>query len=404
MKHKLQPIPQTVAWLWCLAFLLPQNLLAGPLDQWHWRKPEPTPNTLLSVTYGGGKFVAVGDAGTIVTSAEGTAWSLSASGTSAYLRGVTFGDGMFLAVGEGGTILTSSNGVDWTARDSGTTNDLCAATFGHDLFAVVGASGTITTSRDGVVWDARQPAVLSESTLTSIVYGQGTFLGGSTGSFPMVFGSDNGGADWWIDNFLGGNLWGVDGLAGVAYGNDRFVVVGAKFNPDFPTGVILTSTNTFDWDRVNTGAGDVDTYAGLWAVAFGHDTFVSVGPICDLCSKSPLLSSTDGMHWRYHDSPAQKNLFGVAYGRGTFAVIGESGTILQSDKIGPRLDLLSSPGPGSYALKLIGDEGESYRIEASSDFANWTALTNFVSATGTNQFTEAVAPNLSRRFYRAVTP
>ena len=34
----------------------------------------------------------------------------------------------------------------------------------------------------------------------------------------------------------------------------------------------------------------------------------------------------------------------------------------------------------------------------------WRALTNFVSATGTNQFTDASAPNFSRKFYRAVTP
>ena len=31
-------------------------------------------------------------------------------------------------------------------------------------------------------------------------------------------------------------------------------------------------------------------------------------------------------------------------------------------------------------------------------------VTNFVSATGTNQFTDATAPSFPRRFYRAVTP
>jgi len=34
---------------------------------------------------------------------------------------------------------------------------------------------------------------------------------------------------------------------------------------------------------------------------------------------------------------------------------------------------------------------------------NWTALTNFVSATRTNQFTNPAAPNFSRRFYRALS-
>ena len=46
----------------------------------------------------------------------------------------------------------------------------------------------------------------------------------------------------------------------------------------------------------------------------------------------------------------------------------------------------------------------SYTIEASTNLVNWTAVTNFVSATGTNQFTDTTAPNFNRRFYRAVTP
>jgi hypothetical protein len=153
VKQKLNITPQTAAWLWCLASSLPQNLSADPLDHWHWRSPEPTTNTLLGVTCGGGKSVAVGEAGTIVASTDGTAWNLSDSGTSASLRGVTFGGGMFLAVGEGGTILTSSNAVDWKARDSGTTNDLYAATYGQDLIVTVGAGGTLTTSRDGIAWE-----------------------------------------------------------------------------------------------------------------------------------------------------------------------------------------------------------------------------------------------------------
>ena len=33
---------------------------------------------------------------------------------------------------------------------------------------------------------------------------------------------------------------------------------------------------------------------------------------------------------------------------------------------------------------------------------SWTALTNFVSATGTNRFIDTTASNVSRRFYRAV--
>src|SRR5438876_558590 len=43
---------------------------AGPLDTWHWRNPQPGLNTLLSVAYGGGRFVAVGLLGTVSTSSD----------------------------------------------------------------------------------------------------------------------------------------------------------------------------------------------------------------------------------------------------------------------------------------------------------------------------------------------
>ncbi len=40
---------------------------ADPLDTWHWRNPLPNASTILSVTHGGGRFVAAGYLGTIST-------------------------------------------------------------------------------------------------------------------------------------------------------------------------------------------------------------------------------------------------------------------------------------------------------------------------------------------------
>jgi len=59
---------------------------------------------------------------------------------------------------------------------------------------------------------------------------------------------------------------------------------------------------------------------------------------------------------------------------------------------------------GVFLLTLVGDAGRSYTIQASTDLLSWTVLTNFVSATGTNQFTDVTARNFNRRSYRAVSP
>jgi hypothetical protein len=256
------------------------------------------------------------------------------------------------------------------------------------------------TSTDGISWKAQELFVsgLGDFAITTIGYGDGVFVGGKDyGGAALVFG-DNGGTRWWYST-LGQSLLDLWGLYGIAYGNGHFVIAGADSRGEFGQGVILTSTPAFDWVRVNM-------WAALSAVAFGRDTFVSVGPVCVgwWCFLPQVVSSTNGTNWTYHDPRADTSLYGVAYGQGTFVAVGESGTILQSAKIGPRLDLLSTSGADAYAFNLIGDAGETYRIEASDDLANWTALTNFVSATGTNQFTEIAASNVTGRFYRAVTP
>jgi hypothetical protein len=61
------------------------------------------------------------------------------------------------------------------------------------------------------------------------------------------------------------------------------------------------------------------------------------------------------------------------------------------------------PG-GRLRFTLEGEANQSYTIQASTDLVHWTAVTNFVSATGTNLLTEPAGPGYERRFYRAIIP
>jgi uncharacterized delta-60 repeat protein len=69
----------------------------------------------------------------------------------------------------------------------------------------------------------------------------------------------------------------------------------------------------------------------------------------------------------------------------------------------PRLDYPTALPGGQFRFTLVGEAGRTYTIQASIDLVTWTALTNFISATGTNDFTDPDAPSFARRFYRAVT-
>jgi hypothetical protein len=115
--------------------------------------------TLRSITHVAGTFFAVGDAGTILSSTDGIAWTPQTSGITANLNGVTHGTiYVYIAVGDNGTILTSTYGYSntWTAHTTTATSNLRQVISFGSLIVAVGDAGTIVTSKDGgVTWDVQ---------------------------------------------------------------------------------------------------------------------------------------------------------------------------------------------------------------------------------------------------------
>jgi hypothetical protein len=77
---------------------------------------DPNPATLRDLTYANGVWIAVGDNGTIKTSATGFIWNEVSLTITADLNSITYNasDTSFVASGENNTILTSTdNGVTW---------------------------------------------------------------------------------------------------------------------------------------------------------------------------------------------------------------------------------------------------------------------------------------------------
>jgi hypothetical protein len=79
----------------------------------------------------------------------------------------------------------------------------------------------------------------------------------------------------------------------------------------------------------------------------------------------------------------------------------EENEVLELSSVGlaPHLERPSRAGD-YFQVTLFGEAGRTYEIEVSSDLINWTTLTNFVSATGTDQITDSAGS--AQRFYRAV--
>jgi hypothetical protein len=73
----------------------------------------PTTETLLSSVYANGKFIIVGESGTILLSSDGYSWENLATNISNNLSHVTHDGVKFFIVGDGGAIFSSLNGSMW---------------------------------------------------------------------------------------------------------------------------------------------------------------------------------------------------------------------------------------------------------------------------------------------------
>ncbi len=284
-------------------------------------------------------WVAVGENGTIINSADGLTWSSAASATSETLRGVYFdGVGTWAAAGQQGTVVNSPDAAVWTQQTSGNTNPLWGTVFAGGQWIVSGGSGRVITSPDSDVWTSVNGGF--SFTLYDIAYDDSGLyvIAGDSGAFPIILTSNDAvtwtqkppqpsNAEGFYGISYGANEWVAVGDAGtirtsadpesrawaiqtsgtsanlrdiVYNGTDLYVVVGVG-------GVILTSADARAWTTGDSGLGtDID----LVGVEYdGAGLYVAVG------TDGTILSSNDGINWTPQISPIIQNLRDVAVGK-----------------------------------------------------------------------------------------
>jgi hypothetical protein len=176
----------------------------------------------------------------------------------------------------------------------------------------------------------------------------------------------------------------------VAFGNGTFVAVGGRTN--------VYSNDGVNWNPARSG---IQGQAEFNQVRFLGDTFVAVNRL------GGIWSSTNGMDWVYHYSGTERNLSDVAYGNGSYVVVGDSGVILQNSAAAPPsawslwLAPVAALPDGTCALTLEGAAGHTWELDASSDLVNWSSLTNLLSTNSILQYIDQDATKYPARFYRA---
>ena len=259
---------------------------------------------MLGITFGGGKFVAVGNTGAH-TSADGGAWTdwpIALGGWS--LVRVGWNGAGYLAVGNGGNVYTSPDGQAWTPRASQTTRGLAGVAWGNNTWVVTGDYQTIITSPDGIAWTTTHTA--PSGYLTSVAWTGTAFV--AVGQGGVVLTSPNG-ASW-----TPGSIAGEDWLTDVIWTGSQLVAVAFD-------GTVLASQNGASWTpRAQTGA---ELRRILWTGA----RYVAAG------DDNTLLGSPDTVEWQQESvdgDPPNGGITGLAWSGSAAIAVGRPSGVFRS--------------------------------------------------------------------------
>jgi hypothetical protein len=80
------------------------------------------------------------------------------SGVAETLRGVTYGDDGFIAVGDGGVVLSSANGSAWTTEETMTTDPLLTILYDEQAkrYLAGGRNGVVRTRSLSQPWQVKR--------------------------------------------------------------------------------------------------------------------------------------------------------------------------------------------------------------------------------------------------------
>jgi hypothetical protein len=288
-------------------------------DPWQPRNNPLSPGTnITSVAYGGGLFLAGAGDNSILGSADGTTWSIANPGIGKTIRRISYGNGHFVAIAEDPVndflIASADNGATWTTAPLTFDRQSCRdVSFGNGIFFVTQEySDSLYASLDnGATW-TRVSLGLTSLGMDAPAYGNGKFVAAANGGDLLVSGD---GIGWSLGTPYGGNS-----RPYIAFDNGVFAIV------PFIGDVYVSHDGVITWQN----RFQIPTYWMMSDLAAGDGVFVGVGRIDSLSQTGGVLCASHGGDSWVSRTLGNSDLWGIAYGNGTFVAVGDNATIYQS--------------------------------------------------------------------------
>ena len=293
------------------------------------------PHRLSDVVWNGSVFVAVGEGGEILTSADGIDWVAKDSGTDAYLSAVAaYGPDIF-AVGDEIVLLSTDHGETWTAKDRPAAVNLTAVALNASHVVLGGyspalAAAIIMLSTDrGDTWQAVDSWPAQNLHFADLVYRDGLFVAPMSGFTdpPGTWVSVSSDGETWAKISVsndGTSSWGTP-LLTIVHDESQFITSGLD-------GAVFASSDGFNWTQIQTPVQGAVYNSAVWN---GSKLVLAGGSLCGMgiCFGDPgvphgIASTDGGVTWDIFNIDDDYVSLGLAWGNGRFVSVGFSTTVV----------------------------------------------------------------------------
>lgn len=319
------------------------------------------------LAYGAGVFVAAGikesapTTAQIAWSADGRRWNQASFPNGVpYVRALAFGGGKFTAVGDDGTVLTSADGKTWSVTTVGTLPNFRRLVWTGSAWAA--ASMHPTNARPEIIWTSTDAITWTQRSALGFDVYQLSASAGKTfaiGWYGGVMISTDHGVTWTDATMPSGTRWSTFMMAAAEDGT--LLCTACAMDESGSPNALLVSMDGQRWVRAS-GNG---TVVNAKALAWGDGRFITVEDGGVIRRSNSFYPSNAAPNASFTTAPATANARQPVY-LAANATDGDGGTLTYAWDFGSQTDVqdgfeiaptFSFGGPYNVTLRVSDGRG-----------------------------------------------